>query len=119
MSTNLVEGKSITFSIWLRVKDVSELTYKNMLQFRTYTSSDTGISYWEHRYDSNYSNKPTVVDNKWVRVEFANIPWSTILSKSTFYDSSYDSSDSAQFRIRLVFIGNGEISYKLPCLYIE
>ena len=101
--------------MWLKIVDVSEVTYENVLQFRTYTSDGTGISYWEHAYTSSYFNNPEMTDNTWRRLE-CSIPWSTILSKSNFYDDAYDSNDSAKMRIRLLLCGNGTYSYKLPTL---
>ena len=108
-------GKTVHFSVWLKIADVSEVTYKNVLQFRTYASDGTGISYWEHAYTSSYFNNPEMTDNTWRRLE-CSIPWSTILSKSNFYEEAYDSNDSAKMRIRLLLCGNGTYSYKLPTL---
>ena len=115
ISKEQLVGKTVHFSVWLKIADVSEVTYKHVLQFRTYTSDGTGISYWEHAYTSSYFNNPEMTDNTWRRLE-CSIPWSTILSKSNFYEEAYDSNDSAKMRIRLLLCGNGTYSYKLPTL---
>lgn len=93
------KGDIFTISVWFKVQDISLWDYRCPYIWEVYNSGGTRIEYQDVDVNANNSNKPVLINNKWIRFTSTHTVTDTNASKCA---------------IRLTLFRNGTISFKQP-----
>ena len=91
-------GDIFTCSVWIKVKDINVWDVKNPFVFEVFDSSNTRVQYEDVSITNSKTNKPTVINNTWVKFIYTGI---------------IANSNAVKMGLRLTLFRNGEISFKL------